>query len=199
MSAASPELLGRLLDEHGAALVLYAQQWCETPEDVVQEAFLALVRQAALPENLVAWLYRVVRNEALSASRSSGRRARREAAAAHAGEPWFEPREGERLDAAAATRALERLPIDQREIIGQVELKHRDESIGELPGGKFRAQGCVGDGEINYSAVCAGGKNAYRCGCAAVQPRRAYEFLRTEGRRYRHRRGAARRKQQHYN
>jgi len=117
MSRASPELLGRLLDEHGAALVLYAQQWCETPEDVVQEAFLALVRQAALPENLVAWLYRVVRNEALSASRASGRRSKREAAVAHAGEPWFEPREGERLDAAAAARALERLPIEQRETI----------------------------------------------------------------------------------
>jgi RNA polymerase sigma-70 factor (ECF subfamily) len=117
MSAAGPELLGRLLDEHGAALVLYARQWCETPEDVVQEAFLALVRQAVLPENLVAWLYRVVRNGALSASRSSGRRSKREAAVAHAAEPWFEPREGERLDAAEATRALEHLPIEQRETI----------------------------------------------------------------------------------
>jgi len=117
MSTASPELLGRLLDEHGPALVLYAQQWCETPEDVVQEAFLALVRQTALPENLVGWLYRVVRNGALSVSRASGRRTKREAAAAHAVEPWFEPREGERLDAAEATRALECLPIEQRETI----------------------------------------------------------------------------------
>ena len=117
MSAASPELLGRLLDEQGAALVLYAQQWCETPEDVVQEAFLLLVKQAVLPENVVGWLYRVVRNRAISESRCSGRRARREAAAAHSAEPWFEPIQGERLDAAAATRALEHLPVEQRETI----------------------------------------------------------------------------------
>lgn len=47
MAGIGPEILTRLLDEHGAALVLYAQQWCDTPEDVVQEAFLALVRQPA--------------------------------------------------------------------------------------------------------------------------------------------------------
>jgi len=117
MSTASPELLGRLLDKHGPALVLYAQQRCQTPEDVVQEAFLLLMRQPSLPENLVGWLYRVVRNAAISASRSAGRRARREATAAHAVEPWFEPREGDRLDAAAATRALEHLPAEQRETI----------------------------------------------------------------------------------
>jgi RNA polymerase sigma factor (sigma-70 family) len=117
MSAASPELLGRLLDEHGPALVLYAQQWCETPEDVVQEALLLLVKQAALPDNVVGWLYRVVRNEAISAVRSSGRRAKREAAAAHSAEPWFQPTEGQRLDADVATRALADLPVEQRETI----------------------------------------------------------------------------------
>ena len=117
MSKASPELLGRLLDEHGPALVLYAQQRCETPEDVVQEAFLLLVQQTVLPDNVVGWLYRVVRNEAISAARSSGRRARREAAVACSGEPWFEPREGDRLDAAAATRAMADLPVQERETI----------------------------------------------------------------------------------
>jgi len=69
------------------------------------------------PENPVGWLYRVVRNRAINASRSHGRQVRREAAAATRGEPWFEPAEGDRLDAAAATDALRGLPVEQREVI----------------------------------------------------------------------------------
>jgi RNA polymerase sigma factor (sigma-70 family) len=135
MKPAGPQLLRRLLDEHGGALVLYAQQWCNTPEDVVQEAFLRLMRQTAVPENVVGWLYRVVRNGAISASRSAGRRSRRETAVAHRGEPWFEPPDAERLDAAMATAALKQLPIEQRETIvarlwGGLSLKQ----IAELTG-----------------------------------------------------------------
>jgi RNA polymerase sigma-70 factor (ECF subfamily) len=117
MGAIGPAGLGRLLEEHGAALVLYARQWCDVPEDVVQDALIALARQAELPENPVAWLYRVVRNGAFSASRSATRRQRREAAAAHRGEPWFESSPGDRLDASAATEALRHLPAAQRETI----------------------------------------------------------------------------------
>jgi RNA polymerase sigma-70 factor (ECF subfamily) len=113
----SPELLGRLLDEHGAALVLYAQQFCGTPEDVVQEAFLLLVRQAEPPQHVLGWLYRVVRNAAVSASRSASRRTRREAAVAHRGEPWFQPAPGDLLDGAQAAEALRQLPIAEREVI----------------------------------------------------------------------------------
>jgi len=80
MAAIPLETLTRLLDQHTAALVLYARQWCDAPEDVVQEAFLALLREPAVPENVVGWLYRVVRNRAINASRSSGRRQRHEAA-----------------------------------------------------------------------------------------------------------------------
>lgn len=105
MDAVDPELLTRLLDEHGAALVLYAQQWCDTPEDVVQEAFLRLMREREPPGNVVGWLYRVVRNGAISASRAAGRRRRREAAVAHRREPWFKPSEADGLDAAEMTRA----------------------------------------------------------------------------------------------
>ena len=117
MNAVGPELLTRLLDEHGGALVLYAQQWCHTPEDVVQEALMRLMRQAVVPENVVGWVYRVVRNGAISASRSARRRGRREAAAAHRGEPWFNPSPSGRLDAATATAALKQLTIEQREAI----------------------------------------------------------------------------------
>ncbi len=117
MDAAGPEQLTRLLDEHSAALVLYAQQWCGAPQDVVQNAFLQLMRQRPVPENVVGWLYRVVRNGAISASRSDQRRTRHERAAAHLGEPWLTAADGERIDAAAATAALRTLPIEQRETI----------------------------------------------------------------------------------
>ena len=58
-----PELLGRLVSEHAAALVLYARQWCDAPEDVVQEAFVKLISQRQPPERVLPWLYRVVRDD----------------------------------------------------------------------------------------------------------------------------------------
>jgi RNA polymerase sigma factor (sigma-70 family) len=117
MNILSPEAVTQLWDNHSAALVLYARQWCDGPEDVVQEAFLLLVRQVVAPDNAVGWLYRVVRNRAINAARSRGRRSRHEASAARHGEPWFERPEGDRLDAAAAADSLKHLPIEQREAI----------------------------------------------------------------------------------
>ncbi len=117
MNSVSPETLTRLFNEHGAALVLYARQWCAAPEDVVQEGFLLLARQSATPENPTGWLYRVVRNGAISASRSAGRRLRREAAVAHDAKPWFETADDSRLDAMSAMRALQQLPLAEREVV----------------------------------------------------------------------------------
>jgi RNA polymerase sigma factor (sigma-70 family) len=112
-----PEAFRRLVDEHTGALVLYARQWCAAPEDVVQEAFLKLVAQRTLPDHPVAWLYRVVRNAAISAARSARRRHHHEAAAAERTPQWFVPSEAGGLDVDAATAALHDLPIEQREII----------------------------------------------------------------------------------
>ena len=117
MGGVNAETLIRLLDEHTAGLVLHARQWCDAPEDIVHDAFLLLMKESAAPENPVGWLYRVVRNKALNAARSSRRRARHETAAAFAGEPWLVPEEGDRLDAVEAARALEELPEEQREVI----------------------------------------------------------------------------------
>jgi RNA polymerase sigma-70 factor (ECF subfamily) len=111
-----PERLAHLLDRYAAALELYARQWCAVPEDVVQEAFLKLVQQAKEPDNAAAWLYRVVRNGAISAGRSARRRQQHEAKAAFAAD-WFSVDESQRLDAATVTAALSHLPDDQREPI----------------------------------------------------------------------------------
>jgi RNA polymerase sigma factor (sigma-70 family) len=135
MNPFGQEELTRLLDEHGRALVLYARQWCSTPEDVVQDALLLLVRQAVRPDNAVAWLYQVVRNAAISTLRSAERRTRREAAVAHRAEPWFQPPLSKRLDAEEATLALAALPIEQREtIVSRLWGGLSFEQIGELSG-----------------------------------------------------------------
>ena len=88
-----PELLGRLFDDHAAALVLYARQWCATPEDVVQY----IVSNAVLPklQELRAPLDATL-VEALSA---------RDIAAT--------PGERSRLEAPPHGRARARVPGDQ--------------------------------------------------------------------------------------
>ncbi len=130
-----PEVLAQLVDEHAAALVLYARQWCDAPEDVVQEAFVKLAGQRQAPDRVVPWLYRVVRNSALSAARAARRRRRYETLAAARTPAWFVPSAGARLDIETATAALQALPPDQREIVvahlwGGLTF----EQIGELTG-----------------------------------------------------------------
>ena len=73
---------GRLVEAHAAGLALYARQWCAAPEDVVQEAFLKLMALPHPPNQPVAWLYRVVRNAAISSGRSERRRRHYESTAA---------------------------------------------------------------------------------------------------------------------
>jgi RNA polymerase sigma factor (sigma-70 family) len=114
----TPERLAELVDRHAAALTLYARQWCVTPEDVVQASFLKLVRQQSLPDNLVAWLYRVVRNAAIDAGRAARRRQKYEHQAASQTPLWFIPTEDPTgLDARTAAAALSTLPDEIREII----------------------------------------------------------------------------------
>ena len=117
MTLMGPDRLGRLLDGHAAALALFARQWCATSEDVVQEAFVKLAARRPPPDNPVAWLYRAVRNGALSAARAGRRRLRHEAAAAARVPDWFLSPEGAGLDAAAAAAALEELSGELREVV----------------------------------------------------------------------------------
>lgn len=63
-------------DSYAGPLVLYARQWLDAQqaEDAVQEAFIDLLRQRSAPPNVRAWLYRGVRQTALSAIRAAQRR-----------------------------------------------------------------------------------------------------------------------------
>jgi RNA polymerase sigma-70 factor (ECF subfamily) len=109
--------LGQLLDDHAAALMLYARQWCAAPEDVVQDAFVKLAAQDPWPESVVAWLYRVVRNRAITAARAEQRRRRHEARAAEKAPAWFEPRDDLLLDGVEVSAALAQLDADRREVL----------------------------------------------------------------------------------
>ena len=115
MSRIGPELLAEVFDAHADALALYARQWCEGPEDVVQEAFLQLARQRAAPDRVVPWLYRVVRNGAIAAGRRDGRRRKREARSS-GGEAWFAPPD-DRIDAEVAVRFLAELEPETRGVV----------------------------------------------------------------------------------
>lgn len=117
MKPVSTDLLSRLLQAQGPALVLYARQWCRSPEDVVQEAFVELMRQATAPSHPTAWLYRVVRNRALNAGRSTARRDRHESEAAQQRKNWFDDNSVSQIDADEVARQLQQLPAEQREVI----------------------------------------------------------------------------------
>ena len=115
--AAGPDLLSRLLDEQAPALAFYARQWCDSPEDVVQEALVLLAAESEVPQDVEAWLYRVVRTRAINASRSARRRKHHEAAAALLAGAWVTPSPGDAVDGKAAAAALEELTDDEREVV----------------------------------------------------------------------------------
>jgi|SRR5579859_3402147 len=101
----------------GPGLRLYARQWVDTAtvDDVVQEVFVGLLSSGKLPAEPQTWLYRCVRNAAISASRTMRRRGTREEMVA--ADEWFVPRPEDRIDARAAREAMECLPAAQREIV----------------------------------------------------------------------------------
>jgi RNA polymerase sigma factor (sigma-70 family) len=112
------ELLGQLLDEHGPALALYAAQWTEAADDCVQEALVELARQPARPDNIVAWLYRVVKHRALNAARSTRRRRERESRAMAGRFAQTNQRAAfDRWDVLTVIEALEQLETEEREVV----------------------------------------------------------------------------------
>lgn len=117
MGSVNPAGPGQWFDEYAPALVLYARQWLDAAwaEDVVQEVFVRLMVQSVSPTHVKAWLFRAVRNEAVSRFRSLKRRESREDQRGREQPLWFQPQPGDRLDAQTAQSLLQSLPEDQRE------------------------------------------------------------------------------------
>ena len=111
--------LSAWFEAHAAPLVLYARQVTadERAPDAVQEAFVRLMQEIREPTNVKAWLYRAVRNAAVSAARSDDARARRHAAIGRVRPAWFDPRADDVIDAAAAQAHLATLPMRIRVVV----------------------------------------------------------------------------------
>ncbi len=106
-------------DAYGPTLVLYARQWLtrEAAEDAVQQVFVHLASREVEPGDVKAWLYRSVRNAAISTLRRSRSRQRQVDQWAADRAPWFLPHPDELVDAGAAQDCLSRLPEEQRQVI----------------------------------------------------------------------------------
>jgi RNA polymerase sigma-70 factor (ECF subfamily) len=119
MAAMDPARLGDWFEVYAPALVLYARQWLEhgRAEDVVQEVFVRLAREPAAPRSPKAWLFRSVRNAAISRVRTTVRRRVHEARAASEREPCLSAAPDALLDSGVVARALLRLPAAEREAI----------------------------------------------------------------------------------
>jgi RNA polymerase sigma factor (sigma-70 family) len=108
------KLITELVRTKLPALVLFARQWRhDCAEDVVQEAFLRLMRLAEPPQDPVAWLFAAVRNGSNFQLRAQKRRKIRENQSLGEKTPWFNPTEGE--DELVAE--LQSLPFDCRTVI----------------------------------------------------------------------------------
>jgi RNA polymerase sigma-70 factor (ECF subfamily) len=109
------------LDQHGAALVLFARQWVPhraDAEDVVQEGFVRFWRSRERATDPAAYLYGCVKHCILDWQRERKRQSRRENAAARPeAETFFTgPLEQDELCATVAA-ALHNLPENQREVL----------------------------------------------------------------------------------
>ena len=118
----SYEEMAELVDAHVDALLLFARQWSAdgAAEDVVQEAFLKLVRRVQAndpPHDAVAWLYRVTRNGLITLHHGDRRSRAREERVAAERPKWFEPSVETQLDGMRAAEQLQALPIEQREVV----------------------------------------------------------------------------------
>ena len=126
--------LEQLYDAKAPELILYGRALGlghSEAEDVLQETFLALMRLAAPPENPLHYCLRAYRNAAFNLRRGFWRRLARELESHR----WFEPADKQNPAERAAMRCLEKLPVEQREVIVlKIWHEHTFEAIGELLG-----------------------------------------------------------------
>ena len=106
-----------IMAKNAAPMLLYARQLLDyhAAEEVVQDAFFRLSQEKTIIENPTAWLYRTVRNRAISRKRSDARRENRENDKQRM--PWFEADSTDRLDAEQVAETLQTLPPELREIV----------------------------------------------------------------------------------
>jgi RNA polymerase sigma-70 factor (ECF subfamily) len=138
MAAVSQKQLAQWYEAHGTELVLYARQWSpdQQAEDIVQDAFIKLLKQRTCPDNVKAWLFRVVRNASLSIVRRLQQRRQAGHKFLHQETLWFESRRDDLIDAGLVQDLLQTLPSHLREIVmlriwGQMTLKEISQVVNK--------------------------------------------------------------------
>ena len=103
----------------GPELRLYALQWHgeQVAEDVVQDAFIQLLKMRRCPDRVRPWLFRVVRNGAVTRLRQEQTRKKARDRFPQIHGWWFEAHPDEGLDARQAQAVLQTLPAECREIV----------------------------------------------------------------------------------
>jgi RNA polymerase sigma-70 factor (ECF subfamily) len=118
---ASTDEWRKLLNEHGASLLLFARQHVASladAEDAFQEGFVRFWRSRNRVRDPLSYLYSCVRTAALDLRRSAYRRRQRESFVARPeDETWFDTSRGEVDRREAIELALAELPIGQREVV----------------------------------------------------------------------------------
>jgi RNA polymerase sigma-70 factor, ECF subfamily len=121
-----------LYEAKAAGLILYGRALGLShaeAEDVLQDTFLALMKQRRRPEKAEHYCMRSFRNRALNYRRSLWRRFTRELES----ERWFEASPEESPAEREAMRCLAELPVEQREVIVlKIWNRRTFEEIGEL-------------------------------------------------------------------
>ena len=138
MTKISQNQLAEWYEDYEAELMLYARQWHPEPqaEDIVQDAFIQLMKQRKSPDNVRAWLFCVVRNEAISKVRKNKQRLKADQEIFGNEVIWFESRSEDLIDARLAQNVLQTLPSELREIVmlriwGQMLLKEIADITGK--------------------------------------------------------------------
>lgn len=110
------EYLQHVIDTHGPALLLYARQWCRSPEDALQETWIQLINQTQPPENLLPWLYVTVRRRAMNLMRGDTRRDHHHQQSGIHQDQWFLP-DSDRHESVDFQQLIAELPRTDREIL----------------------------------------------------------------------------------
>ena len=109
------EQVRRLYEKHGSALLAYGCAMLgdrAAAEDVLQQVFLALLREDVTPSAPQPYLFRAVRNAALNVRRQSSRNVQLDDR-----QEWFEAPAENREAALGLQTAISRLPDEQREVV----------------------------------------------------------------------------------
>lgn len=110
-----PEELARLWEQYADRVLLIVRGFGEPAEDAVQEAFVRLSAEPEPPQETLAWLVQVARNQLLQWWRADRRRRRRAAERCRDEELLTAGGIEDKLDAQAVSRALQELPAEQRQ------------------------------------------------------------------------------------